>query len=163
MIIIVIETYSQYEAEINMTEYEEVLHGYLENKGLRVTIERLNILKAVSSINGHFDAEELYNKLKKDKKKFSRATIYRAIPLFIKSGIIKESLQTDNKSRYELSLGSDHHDHLFCIKCGKIIEFKNNKLEETQDEVCKNFNFKPIDHKLSIRGYCKDCINKLRN
>jgi len=141
-----------------MTIYEERFSGYLKEKKLKLTPERHIILDGIFSFHRHFDVEELYERLRKNGEKLSRATIYRAMPLFIESGFIKEILHCRGKASYEHVFGHEHHDHLLCIKCGRIIEFKDDKIEELQDKVCKRYGFKPVEHRLGIRGYCKRCI-----
>jgi Fur family ferric uptake transcriptional regulator len=143
-----------------MNKQEAFFKEYLRKKGLRFTPERSVILKAIVSINGHFDVESLFERLKANDERISMATIYRSIPLFLNSGIIKESIRSDDRIHYERAFGRDHHDHLICIKCGAIIEFKDDRIEELQELVCKKYNFKPVEHKLGIHGYCKNCLNK---
>jgi len=143
-----------------MNKQEGAFTRFLKSRGLRFTLERRIILRAIVSIAGHFDVESLFDWLKENNENISRATIYRAIPLFIDSGIIKESLRCYDRINYECSFDNDHHDHLICIKCGAIIEFKDEKIEELQERVCKKYNFKPKEHKLGIRGFCNKCQNK---
>lgn len=143
-----------------MNNQESIFWQYLEKKGLRFTKERRIILNGLMTISGHFDADTLYNWLHNHDKQLSKATIYRAINLFVKCGLLKESLRTDGRAQYEVTYGLDHHDHLICISCGKIIEFKENTIERLQEDVCKKHGFKPIDHRLSINGYCSACQKK---
>jgi len=90
------------------------------------------------------------------------ATVYRTIPLFVESGFIKEILQYQNTATYEHILGHKHHDHMLCVKCGKVIEFRDDRIEKLQDEVCKKYNFKSVEHRLGIRGYCRQCQKKIK-
>ena len=143
-----------------MKRQEVAFRNFLKTRDLRFTPERQIILQAIVTIDGHFDVESLFYWIKNNNKHTSRATIYRAIPLFIESGIIKESLRCHDRIHYESSFNNDHHDHLICIKCGAIIEFKDEKIEELQERVCKKYNFKPKEHKLGIRGFCSKCQNK---
>ncbi len=135
---------------------------YLKSKGLKYTTERRRILDAVFSIGGHFDVDYLYDKLKKWKTRISRATIYRSIPLLIESGMIKEALRSQEQVRYEHVFGHEHHDHMVCLNCGRVIEFKDDRIKRLQGEVCRRYGFKSVDHRLSIRGYCKRCRPKKR-
>jgi Fur family ferric uptake transcriptional regulator len=76
--------------------------------------------------------------------------------------LINETLHCREKVAYEKVYKKQHHDHLICINCGKIIEFYNEKVEELQNEICKINHFYPIEHRLGIKGYCKECIKKIR-
>ena len=133
---------------------------YLKTRGLTFTTERRQILDAVFSIAGHFDVDQLYDELKKRGTRISRATIYRCIPLLIESGMIKEALRCQKNVRYEHVFGHEHHDHMVCLDCGRVIEFKDDRIEKLQDDVCRKYSFKSVDHRLGIRGYCKKCQSK---
>lgn len=136
----------------------DVFKTYLKTKKFKLTPKRKVILETIFGLHKHFDIDTLYYKLNKENKKVSRATIYRTIPLLIKSKLIKKVTSAEEKiSNYEHIFGHDHHDHMICIKCGKIIEFKEEKIEKLQNSVCRKFNFKPVEHKLEIKGYCEKC------
>ncbi len=143
-----------------MIQAELVFKEYLVSHGLKYTPERKIVFDAIVSFSGHFDVDTLYDWIKMKKGKLSRATVYRAIPHFIAAGIVKESLRAEGRTNYENVFGSEHHDHLVCLMCGKIIEFKDDKIEELKNQVCKKYSFKPLDHKLGIRGYCRACQKK---
>ena len=145
-----------------MINAEQKFEEFLKSKELKYTSERKSIVKAMFSFYKHFDVEELFEKLRKQRNNVSRATIYRTIPLLIQSGLITETLRCQDKISYENIFNKKHHDHLLCVKCGKIIEFYNEKIEKLQDEVCRQHNFVPIEHRLGIKGYCEDCYKKIK-
>lgn len=144
-----------------MTNIEQQFEEFLKSKELKYTSERKLILEAIFFFHKHFDVEELFERLRKQGDDVSRATIYRTIPLLLQSGLIAETFRCQNKVSYENIFNKRHHDHLLCIKCGKIIEFYNRKIEELQEEVCREYNFVPVEHRLGIKGYCKDCYKKI--
>jgi len=139
--------------KINSDSFE----NYIRSKGLKITPERLAILAAIVTFNGHFNADELYAAVLTNGEKISRATVYRSLPLFTESRIIHETIRCGEKSSYESAIGIAHHDHLLCLKCGKVLEFMNHEIERLQDELCKKYQFESVDHSMSIRGYCKSC------
>ena len=141
-----------------MEKVKEYLLDNVRTRNIKLTNERLLLLKIIKEYNTHFDADELHDYIIKKGDKLSRATVYRALALFKDSGIIKQTIRKKGRAVYELILGQKHHDHLICIKCGKIIEFIDSEIEELQNKVCDKYNFKPEEHSLSIKGYCKDCI-----
>ena len=136
---------------------EELFKEYIKKSGLRYTTERLVILKEIFSLHEHFDVERLFANLRRKKKNISRATIYRTMPLLVKIGLVRGVIRHENRVLYEHVFGHHHHDHLICLKCGKVIEFMNDSIESLQDSVCKKFGFKPLEHKLEVQGYCKTC------
>jgi Fur family ferric uptake transcriptional regulator len=145
---------------INMRLHERMVREYFANNGLKLTAERRTILEGIKSLEGHFDADELYELLRRRGEGVSRATVYRTLPLLLKMGIIRETLRGGLKARYEHAIGHEHHDHLECISCGRIVEFKVDGIEMLQEELCRKNGFLPVDHELSIRGYCASCARK---
>ena len=145
-----------------MISADNKFSNYLKKKGLKFTPERRKILEAVLSLHTHFDADQLYEQLRKEGSNISQATIYRTFPLLIDSGIIKETLLCQSKKKYEHIFGHRHHDHMICISCGKIIEFREEKIEKLQRAVCKKYGFHPVEHRLGIKGYCKECYEKIK-
>ncbi|MBN2443514.1 MAG: transcriptional repressor [Spirochaetales bacterium] len=143
-----------------MKELEKIFINFLKKQGLRYTPERKEVLHGILQIHKHFDADDLYDFLKSHNGSLSRATIYRSLPLFLESNILRESPRSEGRTHYEITYGHEHHDHLICLSCGKIIEFKHDMIEQLQNKVCKEYDFIPLDHSLSIRGYCKECKNK---
>jgi Fur family ferric uptake transcriptional regulator len=116
-----------------ITEREK-FSKFLEGRGLKFTLERKDILAAISSFHKHFDIEELYEKLRKQGKHLSRATIYRTLPLLVESDLIRETFRCQERVSYEHIFGHKHHDHMVCIKCGRIIEFRSEEIEKLQEK-----------------------------
>jgi Fur family ferric uptake transcriptional regulator len=136
---------------------------FLKSKEFKYTSERKLILNATLSFHNHFDVEELFERLRKQGNNVSRATIYRTIPLLIQSGLITETLHCQDKTSYENIFNKKHHDHLVCVKCGKTIEFFDERIEKLQEEVCRQHNFVPTEHRLGIKGYCEDCYKEIKS
>jgi len=106
-----------------MINQEAIFRGYLKAKGLKFTPERRLILQGISSLSGHFDIEKVYDKLHRKTGEISLATIYRTLHHLVSSGLIREVMRCQDHPQYEKVIGFPHHDHLVCIKCGKIFEF----------------------------------------
>ena len=147
-----------------MINAEQKFEEFLKSKEFKYTFERKLILNTILSFHNHFDVEEIFEKLRKHGDDVSRATIYRTIPLLLQSGLLSETVhcQDKNKIRYENIFNKKHHDHLICVKCGKTIEFFDERIEKLQEEACKQHNFVPIEHRLGIKGYCEDCYKKIK-
>ncbi len=127
----------------------------IKNKGFKITKQREEILEIFMKHGGHPSAEEIYDTLKKRKSKMGLATVYRTLNMLKSIGVISERKWGDNKLRFEIT--SEHHDHLICIKCGKIIEFVDDTIEARQQEIAKRFGFKITGHRHELIGTCKDC------
>lgn len=133
---------------------------FLKERGLRLTPEREGILAEVLRSKGHFDPEELHIDLRRKGASVSRASIYRTIPLLVEAGIIEEVERVDKHAHYELTYGREHHDHMLCMGCGRVIEFLSQSMEKLQDRICKEHNFTGETHTLEIKGYCRKCAKK---
>lgn len=136
---------------------KETLAQYLKEHNLRATPERFKILDEVMKGTGHFDADELYARMRSKGAKVSRATVYNTLDVLVNCGLISKYRFGENHSRYEKAFGRPRHDHLICLGCGDIIEFVSDKLVRIQEEVCKEKNFRAQNSTLQIFGYCSKC------
>ena len=139
----------------------DVLNEYLEKEGLRKTPERTIILEEIYKLQNHFDIDELFKIISK-KNKISKATIYNTIELFNKLELIKKHVFNDTKILYEKSLNKKQHNHLICVKCNKIQEFCDPRLQSIMDSAETLLNFKISKHSLNFYGHClnNNCKNK---
>lgn len=140
-----------------MLSEEDKFKEFLASKKLKFTPERQAILDRIFANHKHFEADELLFDLRNNDLKISKATIYRTLSLLVKSGLLREVIFGERHAHYEHVYGHEHHDHLVCNACGKIIEFVEHRIEKLQDEVCKRKRFKPESHRLQIQGLCEDC------
>ena len=139
---------------------EETLRKYLSRRGLRLTSERRHILKEVFSSHRHFETEDVMERLRARGLRVSRATVYRTLAVLVKGGLLREVSFGERHTHYEHRLGHPHHDHLYCLKCGKVIEFRSVGIESLQEQICKKMEFEALAHLLQISGYCKACRAK---
>jgi Fur family ferric uptake transcriptional regulator len=139
-----------------------LFESYLHDRGLRLTGRRRMILHQVLSEQEHFEAEELYEKCREKASHASRATVYRTLRILQSCGIIQETKRTDRGVEYEVIYGREHHDHLFCLGCGRIIEFTCPAIEVLQKQVCQKQGFEQTGHHHEITGYCSQCQRKRR-
>ena len=130
---------------------------YLQKKGLKNTRVRQCICDKVKGFEGHFDADQLYEMLKKEDRTIARGTVYRTIPLLLESGVIQTSVGKGKGEFFERSTSKGHHDHIVCVGCRKVIEYRCPEIEKLQDKVCKKYDVELLfhDHKLFVR--CAKC------
>jgi Fur family transcriptional regulator, ferric uptake regulator len=133
---------------------------YLRSKKLKLTGERMDILAAIFRKDTHFDAEALHLELKHQGLDISRATVYRTLDLLVQCGLVRKSSLGSSHANYEAAREDEHHDHLICLNCNKVIEFYRPDLERLQEDICREQTFKPLHHSLQIFGICSDCIGK---
>ncbi len=134
----------------------ETLRTYLKKNDMRFTTERMIILEEIFNFPPHFDAEKLFIHIRSKYNHISRATVYRALELFDKIGIIKKLNLGGGVAQYELKMDLPHHDHLICVVCGKVIEFVDDTIERLQREIAEKHGMEIINHQLQIYGRCKE-------
>lgn len=148
-----------------MKNVSQLFETYLRGRDLRLTTQRAEILRAIFATHRHVTAEELYEMLRADqqtrKLRISRATVYRTLALLAEGGFIETlDLGRDGGTLYEHVLGHEHHDHMVCTRCGRIIEFHDDELEALQDRIVKRHEFTAESHRLNIYGMCQRCAQK---
>ena len=127
----------------------------LKDAGLKVTHPRTKILDVLQSHPGtHLSADEIHNKLVEHNESIGLATVYRVLTQLELAGLIQKNQFNDNQSSYEIK--KQHHDHLICTKCGKIIEFMNNDLELLQEKISDEYQFRLDSHVMTLFGVCRD-------
>jgi Fur family transcriptional regulator, ferric uptake regulator len=139
---------------------------FLRTRGLRLTRQRAEILRAIYATHQHVTAEAFYEALRRSGRgsalKISRATVYRTLSLLAEGGFVNAlDVGRETGTLYEHSLGHRHHDHMICLSCGKISEFSDERLEQVQDAAVRRAGFVATSHRLSVFGTCAKCARKL--
>jgi len=137
-------------------QWEAALAAYLARSGLRVTRQRRAIAEAFFAHEGHPNIDELYSSIRARHPHIGQATVYRTLKLLVESGLAEPSRFGDGTTRYEAAQAGDHHDHLICIDCGHIVEFRDDDIERLQLEIAARNRFTVTDHKMVIYGSCID-------
>ena len=130
---------------------------FLESRDLRLTAARRAIAEAVLERDGHFPIEDLVQDLRRRGIRGSKATVYRTLPLLTEAGIIQQAVVTSEATSYEAAVGRDHHDHLVCRGCGKVVEFEFDAIEILQREIASRFGFTLEGHHHQLFGRCAAC------
>jgi len=120
-------------------------------RGLKMTGQRRVIARVLSESEDHPDVEELHRRSAKIDSRISIATVYRSVRLFEESGILSRLDFGDGRARYE-EISEEHHDHLIDLQSGKVIEFRDDRIEEIQREVAARLGFKLLDHRMELYG-----------
>jgi Fur family transcriptional regulator, ferric uptake regulator len=136
--------------------------AWLHGRGQRVTEERLALFEEVFSQHGHIDAEELLAAMQARGSKISRATVYRNLDLLVECGLARKQQLASRRFLYEHVHGGQHHDHLVCTVCGRVVEFMSPGIAALQTEICRAHGFVPSHHTLQISGLCNRCAEARR-
>ena len=135
----------------------DVFLDFLQTKNLKMTNQRKVILTILLKSNKHLSIEELYNNVKMVDSSIGHATVFRTMKLLVEAEIASTIDFGDRITRYEITYGHAHHDHLVCVSCGKFIETENGELSELQHKLQENYNFTMLRHKIQILGICEEC------
>ena len=145
----------------NKAVLKDKIISELGKKGFRNSSKRNAVISAFVSSNKHLNADELYDIVKKIKTGIGFVTVYRTLKLLVAYGFAREVDFKDGFTRYEIKdKPSAQHDHLICVKCGRITEFEDAEIEKLKQKACLKTRFRPISHRLEIFGVCKRCRSK---
>jgi len=129
----------------------------LRDAGLKATTPRIKILEILEAAeNPHMSAEDVYKQLLESGDDVGVATVYRVLTQFESAGLVNRHHFEGGNSVYELNQGN-HHDHILCVKCGRVDEFVDQLIEERQKVIAAEAGYTITDHTLCIYGICKDC------
>lgn len=140
---------------------EKRFEEFLKQSSLKLTPQRRRIFDRVFSTHEHFSAERLYEWLREeDGPRVSRATVYRTLDVLVKGAFIESLDPGTGELVYEHTLGHHHHDHMVCLSCGKIEEFRDERIEELQRLAAEKLGFEVVSHVHRLSGYCRACANR---
>lgn len=131
------------------------LARYLDEHNLRHTRQRDAILEVFLDVKGHITAENLYERVRSEHVNIGYTTVYRTMKLLCDAGLAVERKFEDGVTRYEIS--HEHHDHLVCVRCGKIVEFECRMIESAQDQIAERYGFRILRHRHELYGHCSGC------
>lgn len=136
------------------------LETLLKDKGLKLTEQRRWLLQRALSHHKHFSAEELYESLRQKRAGISRATVYRTLKLLAENEVLDVHDFDRGYRLYESRIERNHHDHLICLRCRRITEFENPRIEKEQEKVAGRYHFKIFSHSHKLYGLCQHCRMK---
>ena len=132
----------------------------LRKAGLKVTLPRVKILDILEqSDSRHQSAEDVYRALLDTGEDIGLATVYRVLTQFEAAGLVKRHHFEGGHSVFELNEGT-HHDHILCVKCGRVDEFVDETIEARQQDIAAGLGYEMTDHCLYMYGVCADCKGK---
>ncbi|MCX8116921.1 MAG: transcriptional repressor [Desulfobacterota bacterium] len=130
----------------------------ISGEGLKSTHQRAEIFEVFLNSEGHKNLAEIHALVVKRNPKIGYTTVYRTLKLLTRLGLAAERKFEGGETRYEPIQRGGHHDHLICLRCGKIVEFRDEGLEAIQNRIAKGHGFKIFHHRMELYGYCKPCL-----
>ena len=132
----------------------------LKKAGLKATLPRLKILEFLENSEvRHMSAEDVYKSLLETGEEVGLATVYRVLTQFESAGLVVRHHFEGGQSVFEMAQGK-HHDHILCVKCGKVDEFVDETIEDRQKKIADQKGYTMTDHSLYIYGICPECQKK---
>ena len=145
-----------------MTQNNKVIEDLkivLKDKGMKYTEQRAIILQILISLDEHLNAEDVHEIIKEKypQQNIGIATIYRTLNFLEEVDLISSISFGKDGKKYESNNKNQHHDHIICTSCGKIVEFLDEEIEKLQEDVAIKNGFKITDHTMQIYGICNEC------
>ncbi len=143
---------------VTFDQWVERLQSKLASRSQRLTPQRRTIAQVLFDQDGHLNVDELHQEVRGVDPAVGYATVYRTLKLLEDIEMVHSNNFVDGTARYEISHGDhEHHDHLICTSCGKVVEFENDEIERLQEVVAKQYGFLLETHKMVLFGRCPDC------
>lgn len=145
----------------------EDLRRKLQARQHKMTPQRQTVLQIFLNHPGeHLSAEDVHGILRNSQMEMGLATVYRSLELLSDLGILQKMEFGDGCSRYEVNTtgpSSHHHHHLICTKCGKVIEFEDDLLENLEQDIMEKSGFSITDHQVKFFGFCRECQDSIED
>ena len=126
----------------------------LKKAGLKVTLPRMKILEFLEvGDHRHQTAEDIYRALLDAGEEIGLATVYRVLTQFEAAGLVNRHHFEGGQAVFELNQGG-HHDHMVCVKCGRVVEFMDQVIEDRQKQIARDNGFDITEHSLILYGRC---------
>ncbi|MCL4236585.1 MAG: transcriptional repressor, partial [Deltaproteobacteria bacterium] len=144
--------------QVALESPEQVYRNYLETRGIPFTDLQARVCREVFAIHDHFTLAELALRLGGE---ITTESLERMVTHLIRSSLIRKvTLDERSEVYFEHIYGHAHHDHLFCVDCGSVVEFISETIEREQTSVAKKHGFEIVRHSLRIEGVCGACREK---
>ena len=124
---------------------------------MKASRQREVIADVFFSAGGHLKVEDLLARVREVDERIGQATVYRTMKLLTRCGLAQPRQFGDGHTRYEPAFAHDHHDHLICTRCSRIVEFVDPRIEKLQDAVADEHGFVVTSHKMELYGLCPEC------
>lgn len=129
----------------------------LRRLGLRLTPQRLLILRALEGRDAHLSAEDIFSQVRDRYPRMHISTVYRTLELLQGLGMVTETDLGKGRKQYHWAERGQHH-HLVCSRCGQILELEPAYLRPLERAIKDHYGFRPSLHHFTIFGLCSRCL-----
>ena len=141
----------------------EAFRSYLREHNLPVTAQRVAIAEVILGSSRHLSADDVVRALAASSSPPGKATVYRTLDVLVRSGLVVERDFGEGFRRYEPARGEPHHEHLLCTVCGRVTEFRDERLDRMTTLIAEGHRFARQRHRLVIYGVCERCQRRPSN
>ena len=134
----------------------EMFRRYLRDHNLPVPHQGEAVAGAVFFAEAHVSVGDIEHALEGRGVRIGKATVYRTLGLLATAGLVREHDFGEGFKRYEPLIAQGHHEHLICVRCGKVVEFSSERLERMKALIAEEHGFRHHHHRLEIYGVCQD-------
>jgi len=135
----------------------ERFRRHLRDRHLPVTRQRDLVARTVLTSDEHLSVETIQKRLKELGEHVGTATIYRTLDVLVRSGLVRAHDFGEGFKRYEPMPQQAHHEHLICLRCSRVVEFQNERLERMLPIIADEHAFQHQRHRVEIYGLCREC------
>ncbi len=130
---------------------------YLRDHHQPVTRQRDLVAQVIFLSEEHLSVDEILRLLKEQGEAVGTATVYRTLEVLVESGLVRAHDFGEGFRRYEAMPAQTHHEHLICDRCGRVVEFQNERLERMLPIIADEHGYQHQRHRVEIYGVCADC------
>jgi Fur family transcriptional regulator, ferric uptake regulator len=133
-------------------------HARLEREGFRAGAARTRVVDALARQNCCATAQEIADELRGEEGRIGIASVYRALEVLDRLGLVHRLDVGDGTARYEAAHpGGEHHHHVVCDRCGRVAQFSDEGLEQAIATLSQRLEFAIDQHDVVLRGTCPSC------
>lgn len=129
---------------------KDIFSLYMEKNGHRKTPERYTILKEIYDHEGHFDIEDLHEKMTEKNYHVSKATLYNTMDLLLACNLVRRLQFSKNNAHYEKAHGNQQHDHIILADTGEVLEFCDPRMQQIKNTLEEIFDIEIMHHSLNF-------------
>ncbi|MDD3825849.1 MAG: transcriptional repressor [Anaerolineae bacterium] len=142
-----------------MEDLVPVYERRLREAGKRITPQRQLVLRVLAGVDGHLDAQEIYERGRRSDSRLSLSTVYRTLSALKETGAVRELHLEGEQHHYELDKKKEH-SHLVCLGCGRVIEVDSTAFEAAAAAACEDHGFQVTTAQVELTGYCAWCLEE---
>jgi len=137
---------------------QKKIESTLRQRGYKITPQRRSIIGAIIGANEHLTPTAIHEKVHLEHPSIGLVTVYRTLEMLAELGLICETHAGGSCRSYLMRRPAEHHHHLICSDCGKVIDFTDCGLGELERKLTEETRFKISGHLLEFLGQCRECV-----